>query len=109
MILTLAIIGVTCLVSFAAFNNQALMERLLLWPRAVSRKRQVERLVTYGLVHADGPHLIFNMITLFFFGAAMERLYQTLAGTLGFLLFYVGALIVSVLPSYFMHKDDASY
>ena len=45
-----------------------LADRLILWPPAIDRHRQYDRLVTYGFIHADWSHLIFNMITLFFFG-----------------------------------------
>ena len=109
MVVTLCIIAITCLVSFLAFNNQRLLERLILWPPAVSRHGQYDRLLSYGLIHADGMHLLFNMITLYFFGAATERLYTQHLGAFGFALFYVGGLLVSVLPSYFEHKDDANY
>ena len=69
---TLAVIAITVLVSFLAWSKPALMERLILWPPAVSRKGQYDRLVVYGLVHADGMHLFFNMFTLFFFGGFVE-------------------------------------
>ena len=72
--LTLAIIVVTSIISFIAFGNRRLLERLILWPPAVSRQHQYDRLVTYGLVHADPTHLLFNMITLYFFGQVMEKL-----------------------------------
>jgi membrane associated rhomboid family serine protease len=109
MVVTLVIIAITCLVSFLAFNNPRLLERLILWPPAVSRHGQYDRLLGYGLIHADGMHLLFNMITLYFFGAATESLYTRHLGPLGFALFYVGGLLVSVLPSYFEHKNDANY
>jgi hypothetical protein len=64
--LSLAIIAVTCLISFIAFNNARLLERLILWPPAISRQHQYDRLVTYGLVHAGPGHLLVNMFTLFF-------------------------------------------
>jgi membrane associated rhomboid family serine protease len=109
MIVTLSIIALTCVVSFMAFNNPRLAERLILWPPAVSRQGQYDRLASYGLIHADGTHLLFNMVTLFFFGSAIERLYRSHLGDLGFVLFYLGGLIVSVLPSYFQHRDDSNY
>ena len=109
MVVTLVIIAITCVVTFAAFNNSRLLERLILWPPAVTRRGQYDRLLSYGLVHADGTHLLFNMITLFFFGRAIEALYARYLGVLGFALFYVGGLLVSVLPSYFQHKNDLNY
>ena len=73
------------------------------------RQGQWYRLLSYGLVHADGMHLAFNMITLYFFGSLMERFYIARLGVLGYLLFYAGALLVSVLPSYLQHRNDSNY
>lgn len=85
------------------------MERLLLWPPAVERRHEYWRLLGYGLVHADFQHLLFNMITLFFFGRAMEGLYAQHLGPLGFLWFYLGGLLVSILPSYLKNRNNANY
>src|SRR6185437_4194642 len=72
MLLTIAILAITCLVSWMAFKDHKLMQRLLLWPPAIQKKHEYWRLLSYGLVHADFQHLLFNMITLFFFGRALE-------------------------------------
>lgn len=109
MSLTLAIIAATCLVSFLAFRDGALMQRLILWPPAVARDRQWYRLVSYGLVHADGQHLLFNMVTLYFFGRAMEGLYVRYLGETGYVLFYLGALVASILPTYLRNCDNPDY
>ena len=106
---TLTIIAITCVVSFVAFNNAALLERLILWPPAVSRGKQYYRLITYGLVHAGTGHLIFNMITLFFFGEAMERQYTQYLGPFGFAGFYTGGLIVSILPTFLDNRNNPHY
>ena len=107
--LTLAIIAVTCVVSWIAFKDGKLMQRLLLWPPAVEKKHEYWRLLSYGLVHADFQHLLFNMITLFFFGRMMEGLYAGHLGPLGFLWFYLGGLLVSILPSYIKNRDNPNY
>lgn len=103
------IISITSLVSLFAFGNVELLRRLILWPPAISRDRQYYRLVSYGLIHADPQHLLFNMITLYFFGSAMERFYEVHLGALGFAIFYVGGLIVSILPTYFENRDNPEY
>jgi membrane associated rhomboid family serine protease len=107
--ITLIIIGITCVVSFMAFNNARLMNDLILWPPAITRSREYHRLVTYGLIHADFNHLLFNMITLFFFGRVMEGLYTARLGTLGFALFYIVALVVSILPTYLKNRRNPNY
>ena len=109
MNITLIIIAITCVVSFVALNNTKLLERLILWPPAVSRGKEYYRLVTYGLIHASPSHLIFNMITLFFFGAAMERQYTRYLGEIGYVAFYVGALLVSILPTFLDNRNNPNY
>ncbi len=106
---TLAILALTVLVSWQAFGNRRLLERLLLWPPAVERQRQYDRLVTHGFVHADWQHLLFNMITLYFFGRHVEALFTPYIGVLGFALFYLSAILVAILPTYLRHRRDPSY
>ncbi|MBS0432069.1 MAG: rhomboid family intramembrane serine protease [Proteobacteria bacterium] len=109
MIVTLILIVVTSVVSIAAFGNPRLLDALILWPPAISRKHEYWRLLSYGLVHADGSHLFFNMLTLFFFGRVMEGLYAQYLGPFGFAWFYLGGLLVSILPSWWMHRKDSGY
>jgi membrane associated rhomboid family serine protease len=106
---TFIIIAITCVVSVIAFNNPDLMRRLILWPPAVERDRQYYRLISYGLVHADPGHLLLNMITLYFFGQAMEGVYEGYLGPAGFYGFYVGGLIVSILPTYLRNRGNSGY
>ena len=108
MITTLIIIAITCIVSFSAFNNLRLMNRLILWPPAVQRG-EYYRLVTHGLIHANPTHLLLNMMTLFFFGGFIEQVYSDIMGPLGFALFYTSAIVVAILPTYFANKDNAEY
>ena len=102
---TLLIIIITVGVSLLAFNQRQVMERAIFFGPAVKRG-QFDRFITYGFVHGDGFHLLFNMITLFFFGRIIEQFYRQYAFDMGFALFYLGGLIASILPSYLKHKDD---
>ena len=105
----LAIIAITCLISFAAFSNPRLIERFVLWPPAIRQRHQYDRLLTCGFVHADFGHLLFNMFTLFSFGAAMEQVYRPYIGATGYALFYAAGIVLSALPSYWRHRNDANY
>jgi membrane associated rhomboid family serine protease len=106
---TIAIVAITCLISFAAFSNPRLLERFVLWPPAIQRQHQYDRLLTCGFVHADFGHLLFNMFTLFSFGAYMERLLADRIGATGYALFYAAGIVLSSLPSYLRHRGDANY
>lgn len=105
----LIIIAVTCIVSIMAFSNSRLIDDLILWPPAIARNKQYYRLLSYGLVHADPMHLFFNMFTLYFFGRVMEQLYNALLGPLGFVMFYAGALVASILPTYLRNRGNSRY
>ncbi len=108
--ITLILIAITGVVSWMAFNNRKLADRLILWPPAVARNHQYDRLVTYGFIHADFPHLLFNMITLYFFGRPIERVMGQVTGSvLTYPLFYLAALVVSILPSYIKNQKNPNY
>jgi len=108
--ITLLLIAVTSLVSWLAFSNRKLADRLILWPPAVDRHRQYDRLVTYGFIHADFAHLLFNMVTLFFFGRLIEQIMLRVTGNWWtYPLFYVAALVVSILPSYLKNQKNPNY
>jgi membrane associated rhomboid family serine protease len=109
MLATLAIILATCAISVLAFKNEKLLNDLILWPPAIKRGKQYYRLVTYGFIHADGMHLLFNMITLYFFGRYIESYMGGSIGTLGFIVFYLSAIVVSILPTYMKNVNNPAY
>jgi membrane associated rhomboid family serine protease len=107
--LTIILIAVTVGVSWLAFERPAVLQRLILWPPAIERSKQFDRLLTHGFIHADWSHLLFNMITLFFFGRVVERVMSQYIGPIGFVLFYLSAIVVAILPTYMRHRHDARY
>jgi membrane associated rhomboid family serine protease len=105
---TITLILITVVISMVALSNQKVMDRLIFWTPAMQRG-QYDRFITHGFVHADGPHLLFNMITLFFFGNIIESFYRQFFYDMGFVLFYLGGLVFAILPSYFKHRNDARW
>ena len=103
------IIAVTCVVSFCAFGSRKLMEVMIFWPPAITRGHDYSRFLTYGFVHANGAHLLFNMLTLYFFASPMEAFINAQMGPYGFAFFYLLGLIASILPTYLRHRDDEQY
>lgn len=107
--LTYFLIVATVLVSWMAFERPPLLQRLILWPPAIDRNKQFDRLLTHGFIHADWSHLLFNMITLFFFGRVVERVITQYIGPVGYVLFYLSAIVIAILPTYIQHRHDARY
>lgn len=109
MSVTLIIVALTCAVSLVAMNNPKMIDALILWPPAVVRDNDYYRLISYGLIHADFQHLLFNMITLYFFGRVMESFYNEAMGDFGFAFFYVLGLVASILPTYLKQRNNSQY
>lgn len=108
MSVTLILIGVTAAVSVLAWRSPRLLDRLIYWPPAVTRG-EWWRLLTHGFIHADGAHLAFNMITLFFFGTVMERVLAPRIGIAGFVGFYLAGIVAAGLPTHLRHRRDPRY
>ena len=121
--ITLIIIIITTLVSIGGFGNQKLIDDLIFYPPSV-RRGQWYRLFTCGLIHADWGHLIFNMFALYIFGegrintpsgpiyTGVEFQFVEIFGSKGkfiYILMYVLALAVSILPTYSKNKDNYYY
>lgn len=107
--ITLALVAITVLVSWQAWERPKLMDRLILWPPAIDRHKQYDRLLTHGFIHADGMHLVFNMVTLYSFGGLMEGYFAARIGPVGFLLFYLSAVVIAIMPTFMRHRHDARY
>ena len=108
------IIAITVLISWQAFSNPQLRGNLLFIPNAVKEQGQYYRFITHGFVHADFQHLLFNMYALWIFGGLGEQAFEAYLfgptfGKLGFLLFYLVALVVSSIPDYLRHQDNRAY
>ncbi len=105
---TTIIIIVTAIISLICFSNRQLQSQLLFYPPAI-KSGQVYRFITHGFIHADTNHLFFNLFTLYFFGTAIEDLYQSYLGRFGFVIFYLLAIVVAIFPSYLKHINDSNY
>ena len=101
LLLLLANIGV----SFAAFNNPQLMDRLMFDVGRMRRHGEWYRMVTSGFVHGGPLHLMLNMYALFGFGPALEAY----LGTGPFLLIYLGSLLGGSAWTWMEHFRDMNY
>ena len=110
--ITIVILILTCIVSFTAFSNQKVIDDLIFYPPAITQRNQWYRFVTNGVIHADIPHLAFNMFSFYLFGNFVEQDFMSLFnenGKILFLAMYITALAVCLIPTYFQHKDNYHY
>ena len=113
MSITFLIIAITSVVSILAFSRERLKEDLLFWPYLIKRERQYYRIITHGVLHADAMHLIFNMVSFYSFGIALEEyFFPVLFGELAramLALLYVLGIIASVVPDLIKHQNHSYY
>lgn len=113
MTLTVLIIAITVIVSLAAFRSRKVVDDLIYNPAVINSRKQYFRFITYGFIHADLMHLIFNMYAFYLFGEFIEKAFITLfgetEGRLFYVLLYVLALIASVIPDYSKYKNNYQY
>ncbi len=109
---TIIIIAITSIISYTAFNNSSLVDKYIFYPPSI-KNNQWYRFITYGFLHADFSHLLFNMFALYLFGTAIELVFKdTFGGLNGVVLYvvlYISGLIFSILPTYFREKDNEYY
>lgn len=98
------IIGITGFVSYKGFNDMAFFRKYEFHIGSIKAGEQY-RMFTSAFLHADFVHLIFNMLTLYFFAPVV--LYHL--GVLAFLFIYLGSLACGSLLTLYFHKNDYSY
>jgi membrane associated rhomboid family serine protease len=126
--ITLLIVIITCLISIGGFNNQKMIDDLIFYPPAITRRKQWYRFFTCGLIHADFIHLAFNMYALYTFGTNVEngipyrtrtgdtvmdngfiQIFGVTEGKVLYLVMYILALGFCLLPTFARHKNDFHY
>ena len=102
----MVILAVTIATSLLGmYRMPRIIDRCLFRPYFFLRRKQYDTIYLSGFVHADLGHLLFNMVTFYFFAFPMERH----VGTSQFLILYFVGLVVSHSCTYFKHKDNAEY
>lgn len=109
--ITFSLIAINVIISLIGFSNADFLDKTIMWPYKVKREKQYFRFITSGFIHADFIHLLFNMVSFYFFGTAIEFYFAEygLGGNISYLLLYFIGLIVSDIPSYTKHQDDYNY
>ncbi|RTY94136.1 rhomboid family intramembrane serine protease [Flavobacterium sp. GSP6] len=100
----IAIIVVNVLISYKGFNDLSFFRKYEFHIGSIRAGEQI-RLLSSGFLHADMTHLIFNMLTLWFFAPVVI----SYLGSFSFILVYFGSLIFGSLLTVLFHKNDYGY
>jgi membrane associated rhomboid family serine protease len=111
MSLTVIIAIVTCLISFLAFNNHSLIDKLIFYPFRIWRNNEWHRLVSCSFIHADVGHLLFNMLAFWSFGTYVEQYFSMLFpfGASLYVVMYFGAVALADSYNLFTQKNNYAY
>lgn len=101
--LLFAVTIVASVLGLTAFPK--LIESCVFRPYWFIRKKHYETILTSGFVHADFMHLLFNMMTFYFFAFRLERI----LGAATFTSLYVLGLVISQLGTLRKHKNNPEY
>ncbi|WP_203296312.1 rhomboid family intramembrane serine protease [Luteirhabdus pelagi] len=103
-IATIVIIAANVLISIKGFNDFSFFEKYKFNVAAIRRGEQI-RMFSSGFLHVDTAHLLFNMLTLYFFANVVIAS----VGVVKFVALYLASLIVGNLLSYYFHRDEFHY
>lgn len=97
---------VTIIVSLIGiYSRGGFLNRGVLHPYSVVHQKKYYMIITSGFLHADMMHLMFNMLTFFFFAFQLE----TMIGSLNFFFLYFASLIISNISSIVKNKNNYAY
>jgi membrane associated rhomboid family serine protease len=100
----IAIIAINVLISYKGFNDLSFFRKYEFHVGSIRSGEQI-RMISSGFLHADLTHLIFNMLTLWFFAPVVS----SYLGNFSFGLIYFGSLIFGSLLTMVFHKNDYGY
>lgn len=105
MYFTIALIVITCVVSYSGLKNEFLLDRYSFSIEKVSVNKEYIRFISSGFFHVNWLHLIVNMFVLWSFGSGLEAR----AGALPMLLIYFSSLLGGNILALLIHKYNESY
>lgn len=103
-LVTIIIIAANVIISYKGFSDYAFFDTYKFNIGGIQRGEKL-RMFSSGFLHVDTQHLLFNMLTLYFFAGPVINYVQPL----GFIIIYLVSLSAGNLLSYYFHKNEYHY
>ena len=100
----LVLILANVVISYKGWNDLYFFRKYEFHVGSIRAGEQI-RMLTSGFLHVDMSHLLFNMLTLYFFAPVVIGF----LGTFSFVLVYFGSLVFGSLLTMVFHGNDYSY
>ena len=122
-LITIIIIAANVIFSLKGFQDPVFFNRYKFQTGAVLNGKQYDRILTSGFLHVDYTHLIFNMLTLYFFANVVIQFFAApsyfvygstgMANiTTGYIMFtvvFIAAVLAGNLLALFFQKNNPYY
>lgn len=108
----LIILAVTVALSLYGFQNYSFLDKAMFKPYEIKKNNEWWRWISSGFIHKDYTHLIVNMLSYYFFAKYVLRYFNMVLGDIGplvFVLYYLAAILMSGMYSYYKHQNDFTY
>jgi len=98
----------------ALYGRNNLVDLMILHPYSFFKQKKYYTIFSSGLIHGDMMHLLFNMLTFYFFAFAVEYTFRSTApdpaiGSFKFFLLYFASMVIADVPSLIKHRNDYGY
>lgn len=103
-IVTIVVILANVMASYKGFNDPNFFDRYKFHIGAIKAGEKI-RILTSGFLHVDMMHLLFNMLTLYFFAPIVVVYF----GSVKFLIVYLVSLVAGNVLSMIFHKNEYQY
>src|SRR5690554_2638951 len=101
---TIVIITLNVIMSFKGFNDISFFEKYKFNIAGIRRGEQL-RILSSGFLHVDISHLLFNMLTLYFFANVVIGS----VGVFDFAVIYMASLLLGNIISFYFHEEEPHY
>lgn len=98
---TYTVLLLTGVITFLAFQDAQLFERLCFRPDRILASREFDRIITSAFLHADWVHFLFNAISFYSFARMIELIY----GIESLLIIYFASIIGGNLLALYFHRN----
>ncbi|GGZ22671.1 rhomboid family intramembrane serine protease [Echinicola pacifica] len=110
---TVLIIIITAISTIIGWKQPNYLHDSMFIPYRIQTNKEWSRFIRSGFIHKDGMHLLFNMITFYFFGRLVESFltmkFGASTGIIVFVLFYIAAIVIADIPTYLKEKAHPGY
>lgn len=103
-LITIIIIAANVIISYKGFGDYSFFEKYKFSIGGIQRGEK-RRMFSSGFLHVDTQHLLFNMLTLYFFAEPVINY----VGSLGFIIIYLISLGAGSLLSFYFHRNEYHY